>query len=254
MKLYSPVLLDAIERERAGKDYCCDEADKEILAALFRKINEYAGTDFHYLAELDAFTVSGAGDIFSDYVKRLSSQSVKAYLLHQLIAGNIKDCDKLILDMYMDFKRSSRYISEKHLPAPAHIYVRYDNSIKKLKPKRLKHELLQLAYCPRDFFYLPFTMKMLASWKIPELKDLLILYSSESNLSQYDLGIDDDGEEYFPPVSFIKRQVRFTAIDSLKYYPSCDVVEIIRQYTKESDVNIQETAKKTLCQLEKRLK
>lgn len=251
VQLYNKVVLDGIEREKAGTDYFCVGTDKEILQTLLKEINEYAGTDLHYLAELDMYTIPGAGGIISRYIQSFSAESVRGYLLHHLISDKIKDCDKLVLNLYMHFKLSDEYISEPGFPAPAHIYARYDKAIKTLKPKRLKNDLMQLAYHPRDVFYLPFTMKMLASWKIPEIKELFILYSSETNISERDVGITDNGEVYFPPFTFIKRELRFTAIDGLRYYPSTETIETIRKYTTDSDLDISLAAKKTLRMLER---
>lgn len=55
MQNYSEVLVDSIEREKKGIDYICPKADKELLRELLDEINSHAGTDYHYLAELDAF-------------------------------------------------------------------------------------------------------------------------------------------------------------------------------------------------------
>ena len=60
---YSKVLIDSIEREQKGLDYICPKADRELLHKLLDEINIYTGTNYHYLAELDAFNISGAGSI-----------------------------------------------------------------------------------------------------------------------------------------------------------------------------------------------
>ena len=52
MQNYSKVLIACIEREKNGLDYICPKADKELLHKLLDDINRYAGTDYHYLAEL----------------------------------------------------------------------------------------------------------------------------------------------------------------------------------------------------------
>ena len=213
MQIYSKVLLDAIEREKAGIDYFCKENDKETLHMLLEEVNRCAGTTFQYLAELDAFVIPNAGGIFADYIRQFSAQSVRGYLLHQIVSGHVKDCEYLVMELYKDFKMSGEYIPSPGIPASAHIYTRYDSALKTLKPKRLRDDLIQLAYCPRDFFYLPFTMKMLASWGGSEIKDLLVKYSSKTNISELEVGIRDNGELYFPPFSYIKREIRFTAIE-----------------------------------------
>lgn len=244
-------MIDSIDRERAGIDYYSQDKDKQILLELFNEINEYTGASIQYLSEIDLFKLDGTGEILSRYVTKFSSESVKCYLIPQIVSDRIKDCDRLILQLYLQFKASDEYISLPGNPAPTHIYVRYDNAFKALKSKRIKNNLIELVSCPRDAFYLPLTVKMLASWRVPELKSLLITYSSENNITAHDIGLMESEEEYFPPLSFIKRELRFTAIESLKYYPSLEIYEIIKKYTDESDCDIRAIAKKTLRQIEK---
>lgn len=253
MPSYNKALQESIEREKKGIDYSCPDADKVILRELLEEINKYAGTDIHYLAELDAFHIVGSGPIIAQYISRFSSESIRGYLIPQLVSDRIMDCDKIILQLYLHFKSSNEYIPKPGVPAPAHIYVRYDNAIKALRPKRLKDELIKLAYNPLDVFYLPFTMRMLASWKIPELKDLLLLYSTAANIAAHEVGIEEACEKLFPPLSFIKRELRFTAIAGLKYYPSAETTEIINQYTTDADSDIRTAAKRTLKSLVKSL-
>ena len=80
---YNKVLISSIEREKKGLDYICPKADKELLHKLLDEINCYAGTDYHYLAELDAFNIPGAGNIVAKYITAFSSEGVKGYLTHK---------------------------------------------------------------------------------------------------------------------------------------------------------------------------
>lgn len=249
MPNYSKVLIDSIEREKKGVDYIYPKADQELLQKLLDEINSYADTNFHYLAELDAFNIPGAGSIVAKYITEFSSESVKGYLIPQMVSDRIKDCDKLVFQLYMRFKSSDEYIAKPGKPAPAHIYVRYDNAFKRLKPKRLAKDLIKLVHSPRDAFYLPFTMRMLASWKLPEMKDLLLSYSAKDSFSAQDVGIYDNGQQYFPPLEFMRRELIFTAINGLKYYPSADVREIITTFTNNADKDIKLAARRTLTVL-----
>lgn len=95
MLKYSASLLDSIEKEKAGIDYRCPEGDKKLLSDLLFEINHYAGTDLHYLAELDAFRIPGAGRIVTEYIGRFSSESVKGYLIPALVSDKVQGCDKL---------------------------------------------------------------------------------------------------------------------------------------------------------------
>ena len=251
MQNYSKVLIACIEREKNGLDYICPKADKELLHKLLDDINRYAGTDYHYLAELAAFNIPGAGSIVAKYITEFSSEDVKGYLIPQMVSDKIKDCDTLVFQLYMQFRSSDEYIAKPGEPAPTHIYVRYDNAFKTLKPKRLAKALTELAHSPRDAFYLPFTMRMLASWKIPEVKDLLLSYCAEDSFSAYDVGIYDDKQQYFPSFEFMKRELTFTAIYGLKYYPSEEVSNIIMSLATSTDKDIKLAAKRTLIALTK---
>lgn len=248
---YSRILLNNIECEKRGTDYICPEADKELLHRLLGEINSYAGTDFRYLAELDAFNIPGSGNIIAKHITNFSSESVKGLLIPQMVSDKIKDCDKIILQMYLHFKSSNEYIARPGEPAPAHIYVRYDNAFRKLKPKRFAKDLINLAHHPRDAYYLPFTMRMLASWKIPEMKDLLISYSTPDCFTAQDVGIYDNEQHYFPPFESMKRELKFTAILGLKYYPSAEVMNIITSLATSTDEDIKLAAKRTLIALTK---
>ena len=247
----SKVLIAGIEREKKGLDYICSNSDKEMLHKLLDEINDYAGTDYHYLAELDAFHIPGVGRIVAKYITKFSSESVKGYLIPQMVSDKIKNCDMLILQLYMQFRASNEYIAKPGEPAPAHIYVRYDDAFRKLKPKRLAKELMELAHNPRDAFYLPFTMRMLASWKLPEMANLLVSYCAKDSFSAHDIGICDDKQPCFPPLEFMKREVMFTAIYGLKYYPSEEVRNVITSLAISADKDIQSAAKRTLAVLTK---
>lgn len=248
---YSKVLIDIIEREQKGLDYICPKADRELLHKLLDEINIYTGTNYHYLAELDAFNISGAGSIVAKYITEFSSEGIKGYLIPQMVSDKIKDCDKLVFQLYMHFRLSEEYIAKPGEPAPAHIYVRYDNAFKNLKPKRLAETLVELAHNPRDAVYLPLTMRMLASWKLPEMKNLLLSYAANDSISAQDVGIHDGEQVFFPSVESIKRELTFTAINGLKYYPSAEVTDVITSLTSSSDKDIKLAAKRSLMALTK---
>lgn len=246
MLQYDRLLLNNIEREKNGMDYYCTEADKLLLSELLREINMHTGTDFHYLAELDAFIIPDAGKIIAKYIANFSSESVKGYLIPNLIADKVKECDKLILQLYLHFKSSNEYIASPGKPAPAHIYVRYDNAFRKLKPKRLASELVELAHYPRDAFYLPFTMRMIASWGIAQMRDLLISYTCNDWITAQSVGLPNSEDPCYPSLEFMRRELKFTAIEGLKYYPSGEVRGVIAALATGTDEDICAAAKGTL--------
>lgn len=244
-KFYSKVLIDDIENEKEGIDFDYTKKEGIVLQKLLKEINEFAGTDFHYLAELNAFDIEGAGVIGIKYMEQFDSETIRSILIEKAVSDRIKDCDKMLLQSYLHFKESEYYIGEENMPSPAHIYVQYDNSFRRLKPKRLKKELLKLAYDPRDASYLPLTMKMLASWKLLEMKEVLITYLDSEKISAQSVGLKEGENNRYPSLERIRRDLKFIAIAGLKYYPSKETEILIKPYLDDSDKDIREAAKKT---------
>ena len=243
---YNKILDDCIEREKAGSDYFYETNDKQVLRDMCQEINESLGTSIQYLAEIDALDIKNSGHIMAKYINKFSSETVKSFLVPQMVSDKIENCDMIVLQLYKDFKVSNEYISPPGKPAPAHIYVRYDNAFRRLRSKRIKSELLELLSNPRDAFYLPFTIKMLASWKVAELKNLLISYSKANSLTANDFGFLQNTNDYFPSLSFMKRELRLSAIACLKYYPSADVYELVYNYLQDPDPDVRSIATKSL--------
>lgn len=220
--------------------------DRAILLKMMDAINSAKGTSIRYLAELDAFHILGAGDIIANYIDRFSSESVKAYLIPQLVLDKVRDCDKIILRLYLQFQKSNEYLPLIGKPAPSHIYVRYDNAFRSLKSKRIAYNLLDIVSSPRDAFYLPLTVKMLASWKMPELKKVLLTYSAPNGVSMQDVGISENDQSNFPPFPYICRELKFTAINGLRYFPSDETLNALRVCMRDSDADIQSAARKIM--------
>lgn len=246
------VLSDSIENEKNGKRYCYTPDDRAILDKMFEEINEAVNGNYHYLAEIDFNNIEGSGHIMLKYITRFKSESVRAFLISQIVHDVGKDCAEKIYRLYLHFKESDYYISKPEEPAPAHIYVRYDNAFKQLKPKKLRNELLELIRNPRDAHYLPFTIRMLASWKLPEIEKLLLSYLDSENITNQELGIYDN-RTYFPSATFIRRELKFTAIHGLKYFPSDKNAKLIKRYTEDTDADIRVCAMKTMKAYEKAL-
>lgn len=242
--IYNKMLIDSITREKNGTDYICPKKDQSLLRQLFDEIGQHTGTHIQYLAEIDALHISGSGEIIARYITRFSSESVKGYLLPSMVADKVKDCDRCILQLYEGFRASEEYIGAPGKPAPAHIYVRYDNAFRQLKPKRLANELVMLVHDPRDAFYLPFTVRMLASWKIPEMANLLVSYLNSDTLTAAELGVYN--ETMYPSPDFIKRELKFTGIAGAKYYPFPEIKALIEEFTDSQDKDLQLVAKRTL--------
>lgn len=253
MEINSTLLKKNIEDELAYKDFVFCDSDKIIAQEMIQEINTL-GYNFKYIAEIEAYEIPGSGKIISKYINQFSSETTRAYLLYHLVADKIEKCAEYIFQLYLHFKSSDEYISQKNQPASAHIYVRYDNAFKILKPKRLKEELLRLVHNPRDAFYLPLTMRMLSSWKISEIKELLIIYLEGSEITLENVGLGDNEDGFYPNLNSIRRELKFTALEGLKYFPSVDIMELVKPYAINEDPDIKVAAKKTLKVIENKMK
>jgi len=253
MVFYGKVLQDLIEGEKQGKHYPYSQKDRLTLDEMFNEINLHAGTNFRYLAELDVYDVTGSGTIIARYLWRLETQTARAFLIPQLVSDRIKDCDKLVLDLYIDYKKSDKYTLDPECKSTAAVDARYDNAFRRLKPKRLKRELLELAANPQDAYRLPFTMKMLASWKLPEMYDILLKYANSENTTPEQLGFPADTQERRQRISHVKRELQFVSILGLKYFPTPETLNILWGFSESLDRDIVLAARKTLKSLEKKL-
>ena len=240
------VLQDSIENEKNGLEYRYSDSDREILNEMFAELNALYRTDFHYLAELDAYSIKSARELFLKHIDRFESEYIRAILMTQIVDNGVKNAEQIVLRLYQHFKSSDEYISKQNQPSPAHIYAKYDNAFAKLKPKRIKDELLSLIATPRDACYLPLTVQMLASWKIPELQEVLISYLDGSDITAESVGLLADAEGYYPSLDFIKRQIKFSAIAGLKYYPCDKVKKLLMEYSADADKDIAQAAKKVV--------
>ena len=219
---------------------------------MFAEINAKLNTNFHYIAEIDSFSIPGSGPIMAQYILKFSSESIRAYLTPQIVSDRVSGVDALVIELYRKFKSSSEYISPADEPDPAHIYARYDNAISTLKPKKLKLDLLEVVNTPRDVFYLPFTVRMMASWKLPGFKNLLLYCIRDGGISLEDIGLPDDNRTYYPSFEFIKEQLKYIVIDSLKYYSTNDVLDYLSTIN-DNDPDLDICIKRTVAYINKHL-
>ena len=243
MYVYNAVLRDSIISEINDKDY--SDKDAVILSQMCDQMRKASSYNFRYLTEIDQLDTSGLGDIMKEYVCKFETQYIKAVLLFKMACDKTKGCDELAIELYSQFKASDNYIQKPNAPAPCGIYVRYDNVFNKLKPKRFKRELIELAKNPLDVVYLPFTMRMLASWKIPEIKDIFVSYSKGTGITKEVFGIKDneaDQERFY----YRKREMVFAVIGVLKYYPIDECIAIIEKYSTSDDKDIASAAQNAL--------
>ena len=247
--MYRQFIQYQISQEIAKTDFFYDEADGNLLREMFEKMNRQCGSNYHYLAEIAYHLTPGASQIVLEYFDRFHSEGVRAFLLPQLLYDkNVPDA-RIILDGYLRFKSSPDYISGKDQPAPLYISARYDNALKKLKPKKLKAGLEELVVCPRDVVYLPFTMKMLASWKSSAVEMQLSRYFDPMTIPTQEFGLPEDSAHFFPPVSSMRKELLYYAIACSVYYPSDENITNVQKLLVSDDQNLRLAAQKAMNRL-----
>ncbi|MBR0481927.1 MAG: hypothetical protein IJJ48_05600, partial [Firmicutes bacterium] len=61
----------------------------------------------------------------------------------------------------------------------------------------------------------------------------------------------EDVDNCYPPLSFIRRELKFTAINGLRYYPSENTLKSLRDYENDPDKDIRMAAQKSLEYIKK---
>lgn len=247
MFLHGAMLRDCIEQEKAGIDFTCSEKDRNTLRKMLEDINTFNHSNYQYLAEVVLLDMSHSRSIIADYITKFDSETVRAYLVPHIVSKSVKNCDKFILDLYLHFKKSDEYLPKIDDNSPAHIYARYDNAFKQLKSKKIENELSQLVDNPLDVFYLPLTVRMLSKWKNPRVEIILIKFlSNPDNILQHsDIQVYLKNMIHYSAKEF-QRELLFTAIDGLKYFPSTENIKLLESCYNSLDSNIKLAVEKSL--------
>lgn len=230
--VWGAVIKDFIEREREQTDFIFNDHDYMIFQKMLKEINSL-GYTFNYLCEIEAFKIPGSGEIIAKYITEFYSETTKAYLIPNMYLNLGKKCSTKLFDMYLHFKNSNECPSQEAKKHPVHIYVRYDNAFRWLKPKSIKADLVKLAENPIDFCLLPFTMRLLARWELPEMENLLLDYATRNY------------EKHM-------RESRFTALNGLRYFPTEHSISILEKGLQDDNEDIRAVAKQSLQFIEKR--
>lgn len=250
---YDNYLKNNIAKEMSYEDFIFSFEDEKVLHEMLKKINA-KGYSFNFLAELEHFRIPNLGYIIGEHIFNFQSETTRAYLVTQMVIDKVNECDEVVLKLYNEFKNSKEYISPSGKPAPAHIYVRYDNAIKTLKPKRLCGALVDLVANPRDAFYLPATLQMLSSWKHAEIEKILLHYLNKENINPSDVGLPlSSTDMFYPSLEYIRSELRNAAITGLRYFPSEQNLATLEPFLHDTKKDVQLIAKKTIDKIKKHL-
>lgn len=217
------------------------EEDQVVLSSLLHEINVLLGTSISTFAELASLHLHGCGEIVAKYILLFSSESAKMELLHHLVYDRIANCGDLLLHLYKDYLQSKATTSD--------VLGReefYDNAFWRLKSKRMANDLLELISDPSNAYALPLTLQMISSWRYPCLLERLLEFIDFDNSQEA-----DDLRAYHN-YHFICRELRISAISCLRYYPTSEVLTLLREYANDIDNDIRKCANSSLSYALKR--
>ena len=246
-------IISAIKDREAALDITdppLSERDQKIMNEMIREINAAGGTKLRGFSDAIDHYAPGAADIVAGYVHQFASHSIRSSLLFHIVGNRTysckpaKNCEDILWDLYTQYRASTEF--------PDNVTsLEFDNAYMRVKPKKLLAEMISLAQNPVDFCWMPLTMRMLASLKIPVIGELLEHYFDHPEVIRAGLEAsctpDLYGEEE------LQRKLRrradtgyYTAIAGLKYYPSPRIASKLRQL--ESQLENEMKDKLSVCQ------
>lgn len=239
--IYGRVLADSIIQERDGTAYIFAGNDRNVLKQMCDEINETFPDypyKFHYLSEISMINLPiGASTILLKYIYQFESESCRTVLFPSILADilkrrvKVKDIDRIIMDLYHHFRTSPYYIAPPEAGTSAHIYIGYDNALKRVASLKILPELIEIMKCHRDLYILSLTVfKIAKEWAPKELEEIMAAHLMNKNVTRADVGLPEEGK-YYPSLETIVKQVSFNAIKCLQFYPSEENLRIIMGYT-----------------------
>ena len=251
--IYGRVLADSIIQERDGTAYTFAGNDQLVLKQMCDEINETFPDypyKFHYLSEISMINLPvGASTILLKYIYQFESESCRSVLFPSIIVDKMekdvkKNLDRIIMDLYHHFRESPYYIAPPESGRSAHIYLGYDNALKRVVSPKIFPELVDLMKFPRDAYILSLTLrKIVRKWAPKELGKIMAAHLMNKNVTRADVGLPEEGK-YYPSLETIVDQVAFNAIDCLQFYPSEENLRIILDYTNTPYKALAEFAQK----------
>ena len=256
--IFGRAIVDAIIDEQNGKGPRLTDSDKAVLKQLCNEINQTYpnGYQFEYVEELRMLPLpKGVSSILLKYIYQFESETCRAYLMQKMFHDEpqIENLDRIIMDLYHHFRASHYYISPPDSPAPAHIYVRYDNTFARLKSPNIMPELVELLKSRRELEILGITAEMIAKkWAPKELGEIMAAHLMNKNVTRADIGLPEEGN-YYPSLETIVRQTSFNAISCLRFYPSEENLKILMDYTNHPDKELAKYAQQQVDKMKTKL-
>ena len=86
------------------------------------------------------------------------------------------------------------------------------------------------------------------------MEELLHSFLIDNTFTACQLGFDSESNNQYPTFGYIKRQLKFTALTDLRYFPTPENMSIIQSYTNDTDPDVRQCATKTFKSLLKSMK
>ena len=261
---YSRFMADDIVAEIEGRAYTFAGNDRNVLKEMCDEIDktypEYS-YKFHYLSEIDRISLPvGSSSILLKYIYQFESESCRSVLVSCILLDNrrykvkIKNLDRIIMDLYHHFRASPYYLPPPGPCRAAHIYMRYDTALTRLKTLKIVPDIIEILKSRRELYILGGTaMAISKKWAPKELGEIVAAHLMNKNVTRTDVGIPEDGGDYRPTAEVIATQSVFNGIQYLRYYPSQENVRIISSYADHENEELAKYAKAQAELMEKKL-
>ena len=211
-------------------------ADDVLIHDMVREINAAVNGRFRGYSDIVDQYIQGAGEIVLKYIFRLEKHMTRASLLHHLVGNktyaikHVKHAPEVVWRLYEAFRDSEEYVDWG-------IQQYYDDAFVRLRSKALAARLIASIRNPLEFSALPRTVKMLATWKNPELEPILLDVLEHSEKMEAYLQTQDVRERFAFDDQQIERECRrwsttavLKAVIGIQHYPSQRAIQLLRQY------------------------
>jgi len=210
----------ALEREMEWRAEPKNHSDVELFDKMLSEINEL-GFEFKYQADFFRLLITNTKiiDVILRYLGKFENHGLTEHLVLTIADKRNKFVTKKIIDTF----------NETHVIVRPKGYHKtaYDNAFKRLQDKRYVNEYLQWLSNPEIATTLPFTMLMLARWKVLEARAWFMKY------------VDSGSED----------SIVFTSIKALACYNNKEARDKIFAMQNSENKDIRECANKVAKKL-----
>lgn len=221
-------------------------ADDVLIHDMVREINAAVKGRFRGYSDIVDQYIQDAGEIVLKYIFQLEEHMTRASLLHHLVGNKtyaikpVEHVPEVVWQLYEAFRDSEEYVVWG-------IQQYYDDAFVRLRSKALAERLIASIKNPLEFSALPRTVKMLATWKNPELEPVLLDVLEHSGKMEAYLKTQAVQERFAFDHQQIQRECRrwnttsvLKAVVGIQHYPSERAILLLRQYEAGKQAEMQQ--------------